>query len=73
MHKILEQNMEPKKLIIARGIATLLALCAMLLIMLPLRNTEQHDPNMYDNLEETLKRQKQTEVSLLKFHVPKGA
>lgn len=66
--------MEPKKLIIARGIATLVALCAMLLIMLPLRNnTQEHDPSMYDNLQETLKRQKHTEVSLLKFYVPKGA
>lgn len=73
MHKLLEQNMEPKKLIIARGIATLLALCGMLLIMLPLRTMQQHDPNMYDDLQETLKRQKQIEVSLLKFHVPKGA
>lgn len=65
--------METKKIVIARGIATLLALCGMLLIMLPLRNTEQHDPDIYDNLQETLKKQQQTEVSLLKFHVPKGA
>jgi hypothetical protein len=65
--------MEPKKLIVARGIAALIALCGMLLVMLPLRGAHEHDPNMYDNLQETLKRQKQTEVSLLKFHVPKGA
>lgn len=67
--------MEPKKLIIARGIATLIALCAMLLIMLPLRSVQQHNINIedYENLQETLQRQKQTEVSLLKFHVPKGA
>lgn len=65
--------MESKKLIIARGIATLVALCGMLLIMLPLRGVQEHDPNLYDNLQETLKKQQQTEVSLLKFHVPKGA
>lgn len=68
--------MEPRKIIIARGIVTLLAFCGMLLVLLPLRgarvasDTDMHD---YDNLQETIKRQKQTEVSLLKFHVQKGA
>lgn len=65
--------MEPRKIIIARGIVTLLAFCGMLLVLLPLRGVQKHDPNLYDNLQETLKKQQQTEVSLLKFHVPKGA
>ena len=65
--------MEPRKIIIARGIVTLLAFCGMLLVLLPLRGARaasDTDIYNYDNLQETINKQKQTEVSLLKFQLP---